>query len=337
MENYDKTLTELGRPPLWLRDKVCVLPFSGRVMGLYPAEGLNVFWTNPALNSVAESRPLLSGQTWTNLGGDRTWISPEIELFIKNMSHPMETYQVPAAVDPGNYQIVRSCENEVELETAITADFFRSDCKVRLKLQKRITVLDKPDIPFNLPPGLAGAGYKVECGLSAVEPLPDSVRPAVWNLLQVPGGGEIIVPIKEQALPVEFFGQPQYHLQNNNIRAAVPAASGYKFGVRPEDCTGMMFYRNLAAPQPFIILRRFEVKPGGGYSDVPYTAPEQPGSVQQVYVDDGTYGGFGEMEHHSPALISGNRSSLTDICTTWTFIGTAVKLYDFVKNFIELK
>ena len=334
MGNYCEILTELGKPPLWLRNKVCVLPFSGRVMGLYPEKGRNVLWTNPALNSLVEARQLLSDDVWTNLGGDRTWISPEIELFIKDMSRPMETYQVPAAVDPGDYQVLRFGDNEVELETAITVDFFRSGGKVNLKLRKRIIVLDKPNMPFKLPAGVTGAGYKVECELSATEPLPGSVHPAIWNLLQVPGGGEIVVPIADGAKPVDFFGKPQYQLQNNNIRAAVPAALGYKFGVRPENCTGMMFYLNLSIQQPFIIVRQFEVKPDGGYFDVPYTAPKQPGCVQQVYVDDGTYGGFGEMEHHSPAILPGIRNKITDTCTTWAFAGTVKELEKLIKKIV---
>ncbi len=324
MKNYCKTLRELGKEPLLL-GKLCVLPFGGRVLGLYPREGLNAFWTNPALDSAASARALLTGGGWTNLGGDRTWISPEAELFISDIARPFETYRVPASLDPAAYRIVSRRANTVELETDLTADFYRSGCKVGLSLRKRITGLDAPEFP--LPPGVDAAGYELHCTLSASADLPATVRPAVWNLLQVPGGGEIVIPLKGPATPVAFFGRQQVRQEGDRLHASVPvAADSYKFGVLADPCRGLMLYLNLAAPQPFMILRRFPVGTREQYFDVPFAEPERRGVVQQVFVDNGTHGGFGEMEHHSPALVPGVCSKVTDLCTTWAFAGPAGQL-----------
>ena len=319
-----QTLSELGKSPIIL-GKLQVLPFGGRVLGLYPQENLNVLWTNPALESVASAQTLLGGGQWTNLGGDRTWISPEIELFIPDLDRPEETYQVPSGVDPANYRVLRHCRNEVELETTMTVDFYRNGCKADLLLRKRITALNTPDFP--IPDGVDAAGYELLCTLSTPGNMPPAIHPAIWNLMQVPGGGEIIVPLRNRSLPVHFFGRQQYRHEGKRLSAPVPATTkGYKFGLHAHACQGMMLYRNLTATQPYLILRRFTVGSPERYFDVPYNAPRQQGAVQQVYVDDGAYGGFGEMEHHSVALDPIIGANVTDSSTSWAFAGEANRL-----------
>ena len=333
MNNYIETLKELGKPALWL-NKVCVLPFGGRVLGLYPQKGLNALWVNSALGSAASARALLTGGGWTNLGGDRTWVSPEIELFIPDLSRPMETYKVPAGLDPADYRVVSQGANAVELETAVAVDFYRSGYRAELSLRKRITELDAPG--FALPPGVSAAGYELTTTLSAAGALPTAIRPALWNLLQVPGGGEIVVPLKGPAAPVAFFGQQQCRQEGNRLHASVPVApEGYKFGVLADSCQGLMLYLNLDAAQPFLILRRFSVGEQSQYFDVPFNAPQLRGVVQQVYVDNGAFGGFGEMEHHSPASAPGRSAEVTDTCTTWAFAGPASPLSELAETLLD--
>lgn len=333
MENYIETLTELGKTPLRL-GKLCVLPFSGRVMGLYPREGLNVLWTHPALDLAASARTLLTGGGWTNLGGDRTWVSPEVELFIPDMARPMESYKVPSALDPADYRVVSQGASTAELETSVAVDFYRSGCRGELSLRKRVTELGAPDFP--LPAGVSAAGYELACTLSAAGSLPESLRPAIWNLLQVPGGGEIVVPLKGPDAPLGFFGRQQYRQVGERIHASVPvASSGYKFGVLADHCRGVMLYLNFAAPQPYMILRRFSVGSRDQYFDVPFNAVQQRGFVQQVYIDDGTHGGFGEMEHHSTAMVPDQCSNVTDTCTTWAFAGSAEQLGLLAETFLR--
>ena len=335
MENYSNILTALGKPPLWLTDKVCVLPFSGRVMGLYPEEGLNVLWTNPALNSIVEAKRLLSGNFWTNLGGDRTWISPEIELFIKNMAQPMDSYCVPRAVDPGCYSILSQKDNEITLINEMAVEFFRSKCKTSLILQKQIKPLYLPD--FDLPSGISAAGYELECTLYAPENASADIRPAVWNLLQVPGGGEIVVPLKNSQPPAPFFGEQAYKQDKGLVSALVPAMrEGYKFGIHADNCCGMMLYLNSKGSKPFLIVRQFDVHNAKEYFDVSFEHPENRGFSQQIYVDNGSFGSFGEMEHHSPAVIPRENNSISDTCFTWGFSGPVTLLQHIADKLLSL-
>ena len=276
----------------------------------------------------------MTGGKWTNLGGDRTWISPETELFIPDLTRPSESYQVPPGIDPANYQVTYHRENVVELETTMMLNFLRNDCKAGMSLNKRITELETPD--FHLPHEISAAGYELKCTLSASGILPSAIRPAIWNLLQVPGGGDIVVPTRRGTVPISFSGKPQYRRDGDLIYASVPVSQGaYKFGVHADDCLGLMIYLNLTTTQPFMIVRRFNVGSPDKYFDVPSNNPQQHGIVQQVYIDNGTFGGFGEMEHHSTAIIPNICSRVTDTCTTWAFAGPATQLSKLAKELLK--
>ncbi len=273
MDDCIETLTELGKDSLKL-NHVVVQPFGGRVMGLYPREGVNALWTHPALDTITSARALLTGGGWINLGGDRTWVSPEFDLFVSDASRPWETYRVPAGIDPADYHVVSRSANAVELETVAVVDFLRSGYRSKMSLRKRIEELATPG--FTLPEGVSAAGYELTCTLSAADPLPPPVRPAVWNLLQVPGGGEIIVPVKGPAAPIAFFGKQRWRQDGQHLIASVPVTpEGYKFGVMADHCRGLMLYLNETAPQPFLIFRRFNVGSQDQYFDTPFNDPQK--------------------------------------------------------------
>ena len=72
-----------------------VLARGARVLEVTPAPTQpSALWVNPAVSALAESR-------W-NVGGERTWISPELDFFLVDGE-----YRVPEQVDPGNYKLVR--------------------------------------------------------------------------------------------------------------------------------------------------------------------------------------------------------------------------------------
>ena len=52
------------------------------MLGLFaPGSEENFYWTNPALRSV-EARAFYAGDDWHNSGGDRTWLAPEVDVFL---------------------------------------------------------------------------------------------------------------------------------------------------------------------------------------------------------------------------------------------------------------
>lgn len=50
------------------------------------------------------------------------------------------------------------------------------------------------------------------------------------------------------------------------------------------------------------------------------------GFIQQVYVDDGRYGGFGELEYHTPYIRPENGFAVTDTSITYAYAGPAAMI-----------
>ena len=85
-----EVLEAAGHALVELGDETCgyalLLPHGGRVLGLFSRQdGENYFWVNPGLTSVKSARQALNGETWVNTGGDRTWLAPEREIFVRDL------------------------------------------------------------------------------------------------------------------------------------------------------------------------------------------------------------------------------------------------------------
>ena len=297
------------------------MPFGGRVIALSPDSETNALWTNPALDSPDSARSFLESDDWLNSGGDRTWISPEIDTNVGDPSRFAETYQVPRAMDPAAYQVTSRRPDSVTVETDMELRFNRSGRVVPLHLVKCVTVV-KP--PVDVPEGVSAAGYTLEVTLTAKRPLPPEVRPGIWNLLQVPGGGTITIPVRGAAQTAAFIGKPIFRAEGGLVECEVNTDAGFKFGIHADNSLGAMHYLRGDGEHAVLISRLFEVKEAGTYADVPCNDPEAHGYIHQIYVDDGNFGGFGELEHHSPAIGEQNgESAVRDRSQVWAFSGSA--------------
>src|SRR5579862_6774036 len=103
------TLISIDKSPiLWTSpdgSRVVVLPYGGRILGLFsPHSDRNFFWTHPALDSVESAKAFYQSTVWHNSGGERTWLSPEVDFFIPNFPS-LDTYFQPRVFDPGSYTI----------------------------------------------------------------------------------------------------------------------------------------------------------------------------------------------------------------------------------------
>lgn len=325
-------LCEAGRSPIDLDGRALVLPFGGRVLGLYPRPEVNAFWVNPALGAADSARELLGDPGWINLGGERTWISPEVDTHIDDPSRALDTYEVPRSVDPAAYAVTEQDAHGVSLETRMRVLFRRTRSRVDLKLTKTVSLLDAP--PVELPDGVDWTGYALRVRLEA-DALPDGVRPAPWHLIQVPGGGRIVLPVQPRAQPRVIFGDPDYALENHTITAGVPTATAFKLSLRAEHCTGRLLYTRFEAPTPTLVVRTHQVSAADRYSEVPYDDLDDTGYVEQIFVDDDTYGGFGELEFHSPALGRAGATAEEDESRVWAFAGPVDRLRPILDHFIE--
>lgn len=328
MKKLIQSLHAAGCETIVLQDRVLLLPFGGRILGLYPEGTRNAFWVNPALKSPESAKAFLSASGWLNLGGDRTWISPEFETNIPDPSRSAESYDVPKPVDPANYSVVAQDNDSVKLFTPINVFFHRSRCTVSLDLSKQIQCVQPP---FSEQASSA-VGYELKTHLSLSSPPPEIVHPAVWNLIQVPPGGRISLPAQSPMRTKAFIGNPKFQIRNGWIECDVTTPKSFKFGVFKDDSQGIMFYFREENGWASLVVRKFDIRHNAIYSDVPSDDPTALGYIQQVYVDDGGLGGFGELEYHSPAI--DDKGEVTDCSQTWAYSGSAKNLQDIARSLV---
>src|SRR5689334_18041084 len=116
-ETITATLEAIGKPAHTVEmpegTRVLLLPHGGRVLGLFgPRDAENFYWVNPALRSPETAHDFYASSDWHNSGGDRTWLAPELDLFLPRYPNiDMAGYFQPRQLDPGSY--VLECRNGV--------------------------------------------------------------------------------------------------------------------------------------------------------------------------------------------------------------------------------
>ena len=334
MEELYETLKQAGQEPVVLGNKILILPFAGRILGLYPDGETNQFWVNESLSDGEAARSFFNGEGWLNLGGDRTWISPEMETHTADMEHYPDNIDVPEAVDPGAYSTKEADDKSVTLESSMNVHFHQSMILIKMNLKKQVIMMDDP--PVALPEHVNFAGYYLNSLLAVAEPITGQMRPGIWNLIQVPGGGEIFVPVKPGVTPRAFIGAPEFSLAGNLITCRVDTDTNFKFSVKAGHSKGLMVYCSTGNEPASLVVRKFKVEDEALYADYPCLDPEDDGYMTEIYIDDGMYGGFGELEYHSLAIDIGmGEEEVNDSSETWAFSGPAEAIKELCDSILK--
>ena len=327
-----RRLRDVGKPTEVYQSpdgtEVLLLPHGGRVLGLFsPRSRENFYWTHSALASVESARTFYDSGEWQNSGGDRTWLAPEADIFFPNFPS-LDKYWQPRELDPGSYEVVRTC-NDVRLVNRLTCTLSRSRQAVALEISKSVAPAPNP-LRYERAAGellsLAYAGYTQHTSLRMMEgseQLP--VQVGLWNLVQMPHGGDLLVPSFSRTQPKVYFGQiaPEDLLVTDRlVRYRMRAAGEHKIGFRAVATTGRVGYVYPTGGQWALIIRNFFVNPSGEYVDVPWTDTADLGySTQACNVNSGL-GCFSELEYHIPAIGRGTgRTRCDDSAQVWAFRG----------------
>lgn len=323
MKGLAAKLEAAGLRVLIVEDRLLVSPFGGRILGLLPDGETNLYWINPQIFQPESLVAWRAHQCWSNLGGERAWISPEIDTNLPDPKRFEASYSVPPQIDPGNYTWTEE-GGTIVLSQSISLRWLRTGLPIELALQRTIQPIDAP--PFAVPAGLACAGYSVVSRLAAQAPL-GLARPAVWSLIQVPGGGTAIANVRRGVKPVSFINAASWTAAGATIRTEARTTSSFKWSLRASDSVGRLMYHSvLDDHRASLVVRDFPVTADSDYADCPSHTPSDTGHVCQVYVDDGRQGGFAELESHAPSLRVGVREVDESRCSTWGFIGRAAEI-----------
>lgn len=318
MPELQTILEQAGQAPVTLTapgddSRLLVLPRSGRVLGLFAVDSAeNFLWTNGALATPASARAYFAGSGWLNPGGDRTWLAPELELFIGDPQRVFETYAVQRELDPGNWTLAAASGTDIRLTNTACLQLHRSRSQAGVRLTK--TIRTAPD-PLAVTPlataGLLYAGYAQETTLVVEGVAAPAARLGIWNLLQLPPPGTMLIPTRSLATPQVVFGttsagellaEPalvRWHMTGPGTDA--------KVSLKAAPLTGRAGYlRQRAQPDSWdLVVRDFTVDPAGDYVDALWWPPYETGwAFQACRVAAGTER-FNELEYHVPAVAGG--------------------------------
>lgn len=333
------TLSAVGKPTELFKSadgtKVLVLPYGGRVLGLFsPSSEENFYWTNDALASADSAREFYAGDQWQNSGGDRTWLSPEIDLFFPNFPN-RDVYYQQRTLDPGNYQVERSGD-DFKLVNNLKVNISRQKRDIDLKISKWFGPAANPlrfEKKFDMS-GIEYAGYSQFTSLEISDPtVADEVSVGLWNLVQMPQPGDLLVATYSKAEPKIYFGtvgkieDDEMIATDHLFRYRMCQQGEHKLAVRAPISTGRVGYIYDSGDDAALIIRCFRVNPSGDYIDVPWEDPEDFGyAIQACNVNSGL-GKFNELEYHVPAIGRGTGASrCDDEAQVWAFRGPKAKI-----------
>ncbi|MBM3243033.1 hypothetical protein FJZ31_42790 [Candidatus Poribacteria bacterium] len=323
-----------------------ILPYGARVLGLFGSSGENFFWVNPALTATASAKAFFASTGWKNSGGDRTWVAPETDFFIKNIDDPWNTYEVPSSIDPGNYT-VQKVEGQVKMinQARVVLHNLKKECAIELEKTIRMVVnpLHHEEEAKKLLGQLEYIGYEQVTTLRLISPpLPTpgpsypplplqggegrGVRLGMWNLIQLPAGGHIIIPTVKESYPQDYFektGPSHLRVTPRFIHFLLDANERHKIGVKAISTIGRVGYlRPIEEGIMTLVVRNVLLNPSGEYVDTPWDNRSDLGYAIQCYNDDGHLGKFGEMEYHAPAIGEGTgMTTYQDRSQVWAFWG----------------
>jgi hypothetical protein len=277
---------------------ITIAPMRGRILQANVG-GHNAFWTGPKTSH--------SWDSW-NLGGDRLWLAPEVDWYWQaSEQSEFGQYGVPAAIDPGAWELVRADVGYCEIAQRVSLRHRRHADRFDVEMRRSISPARLSSAHFFA----SYLAYRVDNSLSINEARSGQAF-GLWSLIQVPPGGTMHLPCQGECSfrdYLEPIPADLWQISGREIRLRVTAERQYKIGIGPTKTTGRATYVRPVGDQYLVVYRAFFAQPWRDYCDVPAQPQESYGDAVQVFDDGGIAGGYGELEYHSPCLVAGRESN----------------------------
>jgi len=322
---------------------IVVTQYGGRILGPFRGEKSgSITWLNNFFLSKNKFRNFLLSGNW-NIGGERIWIAPEYQYYVKKTTNSVNAWFCPKSIDPGNYSLSQSRKEECTLyqEMEIEAyNFTKGGKKLRIKRTISSTANPLRELPSHriLMNEVAFAGYEQTITLSEEEN--DTIMSETWNLIQVPSGGKIYIPVSSNTDFSWYFkpiDQSVHNTHSNCMELELKEGIKYKIGYKAAHITGRIGYLNTNTEGlPYLLIRNFFNNPSSFYLETPMGEEElQGGHSVHIYNDDGILGSFGELECNGQTIggVTGKHST-TDQFVLWVYMGEFDKLRKIGKHLL---
>jgi hypothetical protein len=315
-----------------------VLPYGARILGLFaPESERNFFWTNPALDAAETARAYYQRAEWHNSGGDRTWLSPEVDFFLPDFPK-LDRYWPPREFDVGDYQVTKS-NGGIQLTNRFTCKLFRSQRTVDLEMSKRLTPALNPLRNLDSAGRLSYAGYTLRTRLAFGDGKAGPVPVGLWSLLQLPHEGEMLMPTFSRPSVTTCFGNiddSDLSIGPHLVRYNMRARGEHKLGLQAPAMIGRVGYLHAEGAESSLVVRNFSVNPSGEYVDVLWTKPDYPGFAIEACNVNSKLGTFSELEYHVPAIggLTGE-PACEDTSQVWAFRGRKEDILEAARTLIS--
>ena len=279
MKHLVRILKQVGKAARLFRSpdgtRVLVLPYGGRVLGLYsPRNDDNFYWINTALESARSAMAFYAQDQWHNSGGDRTWLAPEVDLFFPRFPS-LKLYYQQRSLDPGRYRVLKSGDS-FSLVNRCEVRLSRLKKAVSLRITKRFGPAPNP-LRCERGLDLRGVQYAGYTQFTSLELLGASRKfkaaIGLWNLVQMPHGGDLLIPTYSRTEPLRVFGSiPNKDLviSDHLVRYRMRQKGEHKISLRAVATCGRVGYLREDGRNTTLIIRSFTVNPSGEYVDAPW-------------------------------------------------------------------
>jgi hypothetical protein len=338
-----KTLERFQTPD---GSQLCLLPYGARVLALCPPNSDESFyWRNTPLDDADSARKLFAGDGWHNTGGDRTWISPELDTFFPDTT--FSRYWQPRPLDMSDYAVHR-VGGGIQLSREMRLHLARPNSDADLRLTKWFGPAANPlrherDMA-SANRSLQYAGYTqrvlLQSTTGASAPVPNV---GIWNLMQLPPGGDLLVPLYSPADVQLCFGNipaGRIVLSDHLMRVnKVDFTGSHKIAVKASSLCGRTGYVYPQGDCWSLAIRNFFVNLSGQYIDVQRQDPEDFGyAFQMCRVDEPEFGSFCEMEYHAPGLGALPQATESlDVSQVWAFRGSRDSIAAVAKKLLGVE
>ena len=312
---------------------ILVSEFGGRVFGPFlEPDGASLYWVNPAFADPAAFRRL--AETGWNLGGERWWVAPEVQYLCRNRWDYANSEYIQRALDPGQWRLEDATPGGCRLAQELTLEVFNLGSGTKeLRIEAEIRPVPDPlrllSAYERLTAGVRYAGYEQTVTLS--EARTDGILSAAWNIIELYPPGEMIIPASPEVEVTDYL-QPvdaaYQRVGGGCVRLRITGQRLYLTGYKAAHVMGRVAYHGrLNEQMDYLVVRGFLSDPSSLYLDEPPEAPGHRGDSVRVYNDDGSYGGYGEMEVYGRAIGGETgRSVSTDTLSLWLYVGTREQL-----------
>lgn len=267
--------------------QIIIHPERGRVMQAQVGSQ-DLYWVNAFYR-----------QGW-NVGGDRLWVGPETDWFWKVQDEPdFSKYEVQKNLDSDNWKVTQIEEKVCHLQKMVTLKNQHDKSSIKLDFTRSFFLADAQTPHFD-----KSVSYTTNNTLQ-IRKGKLGQKVDLWAILQVPAGGIVYIPIRGEGQVRNYFDPITDDLCEKRKRVIAFEVTGkqqYKVGISPASSRGRYAYVREFGDDYLVIYREYFNQPWREYCDAPLDEQDTQGDSIQVYNDNGDFGGYGEIEHHTPGL-----------------------------------